>query len=85
MSCCPGPKTGKEFDPACEGPSEADLDRFGGDTDACPNCGEEVWHDAAICPSCRSAIQDRADSARKPWVMALGIAALVAFVLVFVL
>ncbi len=31
MSCCKGPRTGKDFDPCCEGPSEADIARFGCD------------------------------------------------------
>jgi len=85
MSCCPGPKTGKEFDPDCEGPSDADLDRFGGDSAHCSNCGEEIWHDTPICPNCRTIVEERLDSSKKPWVVAVGVVALIAFVLVFVL
>ena len=33
MSCNCGPKHGKEFDASCEGPSQADIDRFGYDSD----------------------------------------------------
>ncbi|TVQ81465.1 MAG: hypothetical protein EA380_01735 [Phycisphaeraceae bacterium] len=31
MSCCKGPRTGKDFDPDCEGPSACDIERFGSD------------------------------------------------------
>ncbi|MBL0920803.1 MAG: hypothetical protein IBJ10_01605 [Phycisphaerales bacterium] len=33
MSCCPGPKHGREFDCDREAPSDVDMDRFGGDDD----------------------------------------------------
>lgn len=35
-----------------EGPSAADLDRFGGDTGYCPACGAEVYDQAEFCPEC---------------------------------
>ncbi len=35
-----------------EGPSPEDLDRFGGDTACCPDCGSEIWDQADICPDC---------------------------------
>ena len=31
MSCCPGPKHGREFDCDREAPDETDMARFGGD------------------------------------------------------
>lgn len=58
MSCCPGPKTGPEFDPSCEGPSQADIDRFGAADRPCPECGEDVYADAPFCHSCGAAIED---------------------------
>ena len=37
-----------DLDPA--GPSAEDLDRFGGDTVACPRCAYEVYDEATVCP-----------------------------------
>ncbi len=47
-----------------EGPSQADLDRFGGDdqTAWCPQCGAEVWDDAEYCPECGDLIGGRTSS-----------------------
>ena len=50
-----------------EGPSQADLDRFGGDDQSawCPECGAEVWDDAEYCPACGDQIGGRT-SGRRP-------------------
>jgi len=40
----------EDLDP--EGPDEADLARFGGDTRTCPTCGGEVHDLADQCPAC---------------------------------
>ncbi|MCH2135627.1 MAG: zinc ribbon domain-containing protein [Phycisphaerales bacterium] len=45
-----------------EGPSEADLDRFGDDDNAggfCPDCGAEVWDQAEFCQTCGGQIGGR--------------------------
>jgi len=39
-----------DLDP--EGPSAADLERFGGDEADCPACGASVYHDMTMCPAC---------------------------------
>lgn len=39
-----------DLDP--EGPSAADLDRFGGETITCPTCHAEVYDQATVCPHC---------------------------------
>lgn len=39
-------------DPDPEGPDEADLARFGGDTRPCPRCGGEIHDLADRCPNC---------------------------------
>jgi len=39
-----------DLDP--EGPSEADLDRFGGDTRPCPMCHADLYDDAEFCHVC---------------------------------
>lgn len=35
-----------------DGPSDEDLERFGGETALCPRCGAEVWDEAPQCPEC---------------------------------
>jgi len=86
MGCC-NTKHGCEFDPDNEAPSCDDVARFGGDDIACPSCGSDVYHDAAICHACGHAIEHApaGSSKAKPWVIATSAAMLVAFVLVFVL
>lgn len=69
MSCCKGPRTGKEFDPSCEGPSEADIARFGSDE----------WD-----PREDSLFDDQTATGPKPIVfvgMGLAVIAVVAFIL----
>lgn len=59
MTCCNGPRNAPEFDPDDEGPSDADLERFGGATRACPDCKTDVYDEASICPRCGSYLDDR--------------------------
>ncbi len=58
MSCGCGPQKCANFDDDREGVSDADLARFGGDDIACPNCGADLYHDAAMCHTCGYAITD---------------------------
>lgn len=76
MSCC-GPRNSCDFDDDREGLSCADLERFGGDDITCPNCGSDVFHDAALCHTCGYAITDASLQRKTPaWVpVAAGIAA----------
>jgi hypothetical protein len=39
-----------------EGPSEADLERFGDVTVTCPECGTELFDDVALCWKCGRAV-----------------------------
>lgn len=73
------------FDPRDEGPSAEDLDRFGGDTIRCASCNEELYHDAAFCPSCGEVTDQGSESKPKRWVVVTGVIALLAFVLIYVL
>jgi hypothetical protein len=41
-----------------DGPSDADLERFGHVTTKCPACGTEIMDDVAICYKCGHAILD---------------------------
>lgn len=73
------------FDPEAEGPSEADVERFGEETRSCPECGEAMHDEAPLCPSCGHAIADRPGGRQPAWVIAGLVAALIGFVLVFAL
>jgi len=85
MSCCPKPRSGPEFDPDFEGPSEADMERFGCELVACSECGEEVYDEAEWCPKCGAAMThsgvEGGSSKPKPWVLFGAGVALGAFVL----
>lgn len=85
MGCCNLPKHGCGFDSDSECPSAEDVARFGGDDIACPSCGADVYHDAAICNACGHAIAHEPTGKAKPWVMLTTGVVLIAFVLVFTL
>ena len=75
-----------------EGPSPEDLNRFGGDTAHCPECGEEIWDQAEFCPACRTHLGGHTSSRspevhdfRRRTMVVVAIIALIAFLLVFVL
>ncbi len=66
-----------------EGPSQADLERFSGVTRPCPECGAELHDDVELCWKCGHALQ--APSGKPPWwIIAGGIAAIIALVVFFV-
>lgn len=56
-----------------DGPSAEDLERFGSETDACPECGSEVYDQAELCHVCGHAIE-RGPGSIPTWV---GVAAAV--------
>jgi hypothetical protein len=62
MACGCGPggcgahKRDESFDPDFEGPSEADIAKFGTDDIECPDCGASVYFDAPMCPRCGYAL-----------------------------
>lgn len=90
MSCGPRCKTGPEFDPDFEGPSDDDIQRFGADFVTCPNCSSDVYDEATFCPTCGVHMGDTAalSDTKKMSPAVIGVIALVvavAFVLVTVL
>ncbi|MEO1128522.1 MAG: hypothetical protein AAFX05_02315 [Planctomycetota bacterium] len=85
MSCGCKPRTGPDFDPEFEGPSDADVARFSDETIPCPSCGESVYDEATMCQRCGHIMGDAVDSRGKPLFVAVGIITLVAFVVVWVL
>ena len=48
-----------------DGLTDEDLERFGGDTMACPHCGDEVYDEAPYCPACGEPL-DESLGARPP-------------------
>lgn len=71
-----------ERDP--EGPSEADLERFGDEYRTCPECGSLVYDQSEICQACGHAF-GASDGGLPIWVMIGGGVALVAVLLVVLL
>jgi len=73
-----------------EGPSSEDIDRFARDTAFCPDCGEEVWDQAEVCPSCHAYLGGKTSSRlpvqewfQKRWVVVIVLALLIAFMILF--
>ena len=85
MSCCGNSNHGCAFDPDREGPSENDVRIFGGDGITCPECGADVYHDAAMCNTCGHAMTDDHASGSRKWVAVTSVIVLAAFILVFAL
>jgi hypothetical protein len=64
-----------------DGPSAADLDRFGDELTACPSCNEPIYDQVPICPHCGHAIEQPANSISM-WVVG-GVAGLIVLLLIF--
>lgn len=64
-----------------DGPTAADIERFGDVTQTCPECGKEVFDDTDICYHCGHAIRKDPASARTPrWVIVVIIIIVLTFV-----
>ncbi|USO00036.1 MAG: zinc-ribbon domain-containing protein [Phycisphaeraceae bacterium] len=66
-----------------EGPSAADLERFGDEFRTCPECGSQVYDQAPLCPECGHAFEERTKAPL--WLILTVVVVLAAFALVFVL
>ncbi len=54
-----------------EGPSQADIEQFGGDSRPCPHCGADVYDDAEWCHKCGKVLGGSDErKLPKPWVIA---------------
>lgn len=51
-----------------DGPSPDDLERFGDVTRTCPECGKDVFDDAAVCYHCGHAFERERAARRAPTV-----------------
>jgi len=88
-SGCNAHKRDESFDPDFEGPSDADIEKFGSDDIECPECGASVYYDVPLCPRCGHAMSG-ADRSRRTkrtgMVIAIGAAlALAGFIVVSVI
>jgi len=72
---------GEGLDP--EGPSAADLDRFGDEMRDCPGCGAGVYDQSPRCPSCGAYLGER-ERTLSPWVV-VGVCGLIVLLLFVVL
>lgn len=89
MSCGPQCRTGPEFDPEFEGPSDADIERFGAEFVSCPNCTTDVYDQAEVCPTCNFTLGDTAALSDKKrlspaLIGAVALVVVAAFVLILV-
>ena len=73
--------TDEELDP--EGPSRADIERFGDEVRRCPSCETEVYDDTELCPVCGHLFEDR-DSKTPLWVLIVAVVALLAMLALFI-
>lgn len=68
-----------------EGPSSADLDRFGDEFRTCPECGADVYDQSPLCPECGHAFGNPTGPT-PVWILTAAIAvvaAILAFVVLF--
>lgn len=72
---------GRDPDELDEGPSEADLEQFGGVTRPCPACKTDLYDDAAVCWKCGHAINSE-PKGLPVWVMVTAAVVLVGFLFV---
>jgi len=66
-----------------EGPSAADLDRFGDEMTPCPACGSAVYDQSPWCPECGEYLGER-ERTLSPWVV-MGVCGLIVLLLFIVL
>jgi uncharacterized paraquat-inducible protein A len=70
---------GEGLDP--DGPSAADLDRFGNELSVCPACDQSIYDQVPICPNCGHAFEEKPRSLSL-WTVA-GVAGLIVLLLIF--
>tara|TARA_R110000782_G_scaffold19101_9_gene52059 strand:- start:21909 stop:22151 length:243 start_codon:yes stop_codon:yes gene_type:complete len=66
-----------------DGPSAADLDRFGDEMITCPSCGKKIYDQAEICPKCGHVME--APEKRLPLAVILVVVVLIALLLFWML
>ncbi len=64
-----------------DGPSAADLERFGDEAKTCPECGIEVYDQIELCPHCGYAFEESAGTGGR-WIAVVAIVVVIAFLVV---
>jgi hypothetical protein len=77
----PDPDLAEGLDP--DGPSAADLDRFGDEFITCPHCGREYYDQAEICPHCGDA-REKEGPFLPAWAIVTAALVLIVFILTWV-
>jgi uncharacterized paraquat-inducible protein A len=72
-----------DLDP--DGPSAADVDRFGEPTIECPHCQKWVYDQSELCPKCGMPLSTRPESKMPAWLILVVIAMLLAMATPFIL
>jgi hypothetical protein len=80
--CC-----GRDFGPVRdeEGPSDADVERFGSETIPCPKCGDEMYDEAEMCMACGHIVGEADNPGVPRWVMGTAAVCIGLLVLWFIL
>lgn len=72
----------ERMDGDSDGPSSADLERFGGVTVKCKHCDSELFDDAAVCWNCGKVVLGDAENNGIPkWAILMALALVAMFVL----
>lgn len=67
-----------------DGPSRADLERFGDEFRTCPECGSAVYDQAELCHRCGHAFEEKSSSP-PIWALMVAVVVLVVFVMLVAL
>lgn len=67
-----------------EGPSEADLAMFSGETVYCPKCRAEMFDEAEVCLSCGHILVEDDRRLVPPWAVGVAVVLLAAFAVWFI-
>ncbi|GMV24343.1 MAG: hypothetical protein AMXMBFR58_03740 [Phycisphaerae bacterium] len=69
----------RSFSEVDEGPQDADLERFGGETRPCPSCGADVYDEVEWCHKCGH-VFSQADHKVPRWVLVTAVTLVAGFV-----
>lgn len=68
-----------------DGPSEEDIERFGGVTQRCPECDTELFDDVAVCWNCGHVLSAARSPSTSRWVTIIVVLVVIAIFIVWVL
>ena len=68
-----------------DGPSEEDIERFGGVTQACPECGTELFDDVTVCWNCGHVLSSVRSRGLPTWATIVVVLVVIAILIVWVL